>query len=227
MKTPEDEFTAASATGDLARIDAASAAIDRLDVAKEPPTLLGAALWYAERGIPVFALIPGRKLPFGLCAETCKEIPGERAKCPGPHECGHDQCHGVLDANTDADRLRRWWTAKPNANVGLATGHRFDAVDVDGPIGQKSRASHWDDIFARIDTDSVAKVLTPRPGGMHIYVPPTGQPNSTNIVTAVDYRGLGGYVLAPPSVIAPGTADSPGTYRFLGTPNLTAPGEVA
>lgn len=225
--TPEDEFAAASASGDLAAIDAASAKIDALDKPKEPPTLLGAALWYASLGIPVFALIPGRKVPFGLCAETCKDIPGERPKCPGPHECGHDQCHGVLDANTDTERLRRWWTAKPNANIGLATGHLFDAVDVDGPTGQKSRAQHWDEIFARIDADCVAKVLTPRPGGMHIYVPATGQGNSSNIVAAVDYRGLGGYVLAPPSVITPGTADNPGTYRFLGTPKLVEPREVA
>lgn len=196
--------------------------IDALDVKREPPTLLASALWYAELGIPTFAILPGRKHPFGRC-EECKVEP----KCPGPHACGHDQCHGLLDATTDPDRLRRWWDAAPKANVGLATGHLFDVVDIDGPLGQASRTRHWDDIFGQIDADNIAKVLTPRPGGMHIYVPPTTDGNATGIVDGVDYRGTGGYVLAPPSVIAPGSKDTPGCYRFLGTPGLAAVAKVA
>jgi hypothetical protein len=184
------------------------------DETKEPPSLHSAALWYVERGIPVFALRPGRKQPLASCP-ACR---GDQ--CNHPDECGHDQCHGLLDATTDLERINRWWEALPTANIGLATGVRFDVVDVDGPVGQKSRAEHWDDIFAKVDADSIAKVLTPRPGGMHIYVPVTGDQNGTNIVPSVDYRGKGGYVLAPPSVIAPGANDSPGPYRFLGTPAL-------
>lgn len=220
MDDAEAEARAAIDSGDLDRIAAATSTVDALDKPKPAATLHQAALWYASLGIPVFPLQPGRKAPLGSC-ETCKD-----GKCPGPETCGHDLCHGLKDATTDATRINQWWLKNPQRNIGIATGHAFDAVDVDGPEGQRSRATHWDAIFADIDRDCVAKVLTPRPGGMHIYVPPTGDGNSTEIVSKVDYRGMGGYVLAPPSVIAPGGKDHPGTYRFLGTPSLTA-AEVA
>lgn len=217
----ETELRAALDGGDLETISAAVAKVDRLD-RPAPAPLASSALWYAEQGIPVFALLPGRKKPHGRCDE-CRVEP----KCPGPAKCGHDQCHGLLDATLDPDRIRRWWDASPRDNIGLATGHVFDAVDIDGPPGQASRAQRWDDVFATIDADALAKVLTPRPGGMHIWVPPTGDGNATHIVPAVDYRGIGGYVVAPPSEIAAGGPDDPGTYRFLGTPKLTVASKAA
>ena len=176
-------------------IEAELDALDAADRARPQPSMLGVALWYAERGLRVFPLQPGRKIPFG----------------------GSRGCH---DATTDADRIRAWWTNTPDANIGLATGHLVDVVDIDGAPGQKSRVEHWEDLFGRIDDDALAKVLTPRPGGMHIYVPATGDGNAAGIVPGVDYRGAGGYVLAPPSVIAPGGKDTPGRYRFLGVPQL-------
>lgn len=206
----ETELRDAIDADDRGAIQRLEPIIDKLDIHPAPVSLHSAALWYAEQGIPVFALIAGRKIPTGGCPE-CKAEP----KCPGPETCGHDQCHGLSDATTDLERVRRWWIAEPEANIGLATGHLFDVVDVDGARGQVSRMAHWDDIFAAIDVEALGKVLTPRPGGMHIYVPPTGDPNSTNIVPGVDYRGLGGYAIAPPSVIRPGTKDAPGSYRWL------------
>lgn len=203
-------------SGDPERIAAAEADVDRLDNPTPKAPLATSALWYAEQGIPVFQLRQGRKAPFGRCS-SCRE------SCAGPQDCGHDQCHGVLDATTDAARLMRWWHRNPDANIGLATGHRFDVVDIDGPEGVKSRVERWDDIFGQVDADCIAKVLTPRPGGMHIYVPPTGDPNGANIVPGVDYRGLGGYVVAPPSVITAGSKDHPGHYRFLGAPAFADP----
>lgn len=221
MEDAERDLRAALDSGDPAAIEATTAAVDRLDTPRVAPGLLSSALWYAEQGIPTFALVPGRKFPHAACDE-CKVEP----KCKGPHLCGHDQCHGFLDATTDPDRLHRWWEASPSDNVGLATGHLFDVVDIDGPVGQKARAERWDDIFGQVDADSIAKVLTPRPGGMHIWVPPTGDGSSGDVIVGIDYRGTGGYVLAPPSVITPGTGDAPGTYRFLGTPALNS-GKVA
>lgn len=210
----ETDLKDAYLSGDAERIAAAESLVDKLDVPTGPPSLLGAALWYTEQGIPTFPLRVGGKKPWPGCGPCLTE-------CAGPEVCGHPTCHGLKDATLDGDKIRWWWEQKPEANIGIATGHTFDVVDIDGPLGQASRVQHWAEVFEAIDQDAVAKVLTPRPGGMHIYVPPTGDGNSTGIVTGVDYRGKGGYVVAPPSVILPGDKDHPGTYRFLGTPALT------
>lgn len=190
------DLRAALDAGNTPEIDRLSRIVDNLTRSPDtPPSLAASALWYAEQGLHVFPLHPGRKIP-------------QRGSA------------GCKDATADPDQVRAWWTADPAANIGLATGHLIDAVDIDGPTGQKSRAEHWDTLFATIDADSIAKILTPRPGGMHLYVPAQGDGNSAGIVPGVDYRGLGGYVVAPPSIIHPGGKDTPGVYRFLGTPNL-------
>lgn len=220
MEDAEARLRAALTVGDAAQIDAAAALVDQLDEPKPVATLHASALWYVSVGIPVFPLIPGAKMTLKSC-DPCSDRPDTGPKCPGPEACGHPLCHGFKDATTDPAKVNDWWTADPNRNVGIATGHVFDVVDVDGMEGQQSRAQHWEGVFADIERDCVAKVLTPRPGGMHIYVPPTGDGNSTNIVPKVDYRGIGGYVVAPPSVIAPNGRDHPGTYRFLGEPRFS------
>jgi hypothetical protein len=42
-------------------------------------------------------------------------------------------------------------------------------------------------------------VYTPR-GGRHLYVAPSGDGNAANFRPGLDYRGAGGYVVAPPSI---------------------------
>lgn len=211
----ETEMRAAIDSGDRERVDLAAATVDRLDQPPQIPALHSAALWYAEMGLHIFALRPLSKMPPGKCS-ACKET-----DCRGPEACGHDQCHGVKDATTDAARINAWWTKTPNANIGIACGRMVDVVDIDGLEGQRSRSEHWDSNFAKIDDDCVAKVLTPRPGGMHLYVPATGDGNGAHLFPGVDYRGLGGYVVAPPSV------NEQGAYRFLGIPHLTKGATVA
>ena len=219
----EQALRRAIESGDRDMIAACEAIVDRLDPTLKPSApqapLLGSALWYAERGLPVFMLSPGTKIPMRQC-QPCKD-----SRCPDRETCGHELCHGLHDATTDAETVRRWWAANPRANIGLATGHLFDVVDIDGHEGQQARAQHWDDIFGRVDADCVAKVLTPRTAGMHIWVPATGDSNAARIVPSVDYRGVGGYCVAPPSVISEWAAANlpnhhAGTYRFLGVPDL-------
>ena len=53
----------------------------------------------------------------------------------GKHPLGSLVPHGVKDATTNRARILAWWTRHPQANIGLATGHRFDVLDVDGPAG--------------------------------------------------------------------------------------------
>lgn len=189
----ETDLRAAIDSGDPARIVAAEAEVDRLEAPQTAPSLHSVALWYAEQGFRVFPLSPGTKIPFK----------------------GSNGCHG---ASSNRDVVDGWWTDSPEANIGIATGHLIDVIDIDGIEGQRSRVAHWGDIFERADNDAVAKILTPRSGGMHLWVPATGDGNAAGIVPGIDYRGVGGYVLAPPSVVTEGP--NPGTYRFLGTPDL-------
>ncbi len=192
----EQALRSALDNGDVTSIDAAAQLVDTLDTPKPVATLHQAALWYASQGLKVFPLSPGSKIP-------------------------HKGSRGCKDASNDPEVVDAWWSVNPDSNIGLATGHLVDVVDIDGYEGQQSRAARWDDIFAAIERDAVAKVITPRPGGMHIYVPATGDGNGARLFPGVDYRGVGGYVVAPPSI------NEQGTYTFVGVPDLSSVGQVA
>lgn len=153
--------------------------------------LADAAAWYASRGLPVFPLTPGAKQP----------LPGSLGCCWGSHR------RGCRDASINADAVRHWWTVHPFANIGLATGHVVDVIDVDGPAGWRAWLDRhgWPPVLGTVST--------PRPGGVHRYVRVTGRGNGARIAPGVDFRGRGGYVLAPPSWIrAEGYA---GRYAWL------------
>ena len=90
--------------------------------------LLSAALDYAGRGFAVFPLAVGEKIPL-----ISKEAGG----------------HGVHDATTDAAQIRAWWTAAPNANIGVAAGRSgLLLVDVDAKDGRDGFTS-WEVLRAR------------------------------------------------------------------------------
>jgi Bifunctional DNA primase/polymerase, N-terminal len=56
----------------------------------------------------------------------------------GKHPLGVLVPHGLKEATTNRARVLAWWTQQPQANIGLACGHRFDVLDVDGPIGAQA-----------------------------------------------------------------------------------------
>lgn len=164
-------------TGDDEAADRYTEMLDALD--NNPPRFLDAARTYASWDWPVFPCVPGHKRPLVK--------------------------HGVHEATTDLERIRAWWSTWPAANVALATGHAFDVVDVD-PAGMH----WWADMRDRYGghpggplPDVHGEVATPRPGGTHVYVQPSGKGNLADLKPGVDYRGLGGYVIAPPSVLHP------------------------
>src|SRR6266436_1597852 len=79
------------------------------------------ALQYAARGFRVVSMHPVRD---GRCA--CAE--GKTCDRPGKHP---STPHGVKEATTDRDQIKSWWTASPNANIGIATGSQSGIIVLD------------------------------------------------------------------------------------------------
>src|SRR5688572_8635175 len=71
------------------------------------------ALAYAKRGWRIF---PVWYMKDGRCA--CGKKDCRKAK----HPIGTLAPNGFKDATTDADVIRRWWSAHPDANIGIPTG---------------------------------------------------------------------------------------------------------
>ncbi len=104
--------------------------------------------------------------------------------------------NGFKSATTDQERIDKWWSEHPHSNIGLVTGAYFDVIDVDGPQGFQSLAGLRDDQLPPVH----GKVSTPR--GFHLYVEVDEQShNRAAIYPGIDYRGKGGYVVAPPSQV--------------------------
>ncbi len=104
--------------------------------------------------------------------------------------------HGLHDATTDPDQIRTWWERWPTANVGLVTGLCFDVLDVDGPDGERALI----EALPGPEAPPVDGPTVVTGKGWHVYVAPTGLGNRAGVVPHVDWRGAGGYVIAPPSV---------------------------
>ncbi|WP_108473176.1 bifunctional DNA primase/polymerase [Rhodanobacter thiooxydans] len=104
-------------------------------------------------------------------------------------------------ATNDAATVAAWWTETPAAGIGIATGAPVIVLDVDtnGKPGAESLAA----LIA--EHGPLPQTLTARTasGGFHYYFS-TSEPirNSADKVgKALDVRGAGGYVVAPPTVV--------------------------
>jgi hypothetical protein len=165
--------------------------------------LLDAALGYAELGIPVYPVHWPRSIP-GRASLTCSCPRGPSCDRPAKHPLLR---HGVKQATTDPHRIGGWWYRWPQANLGLATGVVFDALDVDGPAGLAALQQLAGTVGLRLPGPLVAT----GGGGWHHWFAPTGLGNRPPRGLAhVDWRGRGGCVLAPPSRHISGRS-----YRWL------------
>lgn len=136
---------------------------------------LDAAVRYARRGWPVFPCKPGSKEPAAA--------------------------HGFRDATTDVPLVERFWSRRPDMNVAVATGGDGpDVLDVDVAHGKRGYQSLHAAIRAGLVPPPVVWVATPS-GGMHLYYRGDAQRNGSLPTSGLDFRGSGGYVVAPPSQV--------------------------
>jgi hypothetical protein len=142
-----------------------------------PGAHLDAALAYAAAGVSVFPCAPSAKTPLTT--------------------------RGFHDATTDPRRIRSWWSWMPEANIALSTGTSIDVVDVDvhgvGTGFPVLRTLQRDGLI-----DGWGMAVRSPSGGLHLYYP--SDPNRpqgswSRGRSHVDFRGTGGYIIAPPSTI--------------------------
>jgi hypothetical protein len=144
--------------------------------------LLPVALAYATRGLAVLPLHPPAR---DGC--TCRD--GARCASPGKHPLLR---HGAHDASIDADVIGAWWRQWPRANVGIRTGDAMDACDIDSRDGLRH-------VLARLGGHGLGGPVVRTGSGWHLWFAATGYGSRVGAVSDVDWRGRGGYVLAPPS----------------------------
>ncbi|QAY63230.1 DNA replication protein [Xylanimonas allomyrinae] len=157
--------------------DLTSSRLSPLRRAAAAPSLPAAAASLARAGVPVFP-----------CAPTGKQPLTQR---------------GFLDATTDVDQVAAWWRRRPDANIGVPTGERsgFDVVDVDLHPGSSGFPAFERARRGGLVAGWSVVVRTPS-GGIHAYFPHSAgveQRSWQSPRTHIDFRGDGGYVVAPPS----------------------------
>ena len=151
-----------------------------------------AAEAYAALGYPVVPMHAPQ--PSGGC--TCPD--GLGCADPGKHPClaGWRRL-----ASTNPAVVRGWWQRWPGANLALATGARFDVLDVDGPEGVEAlRAA----LSQRDASEHPGPVARTGGGGWHLLYAQTGLGNRVGLLPGVDWRGRGGLIVVPPSRHASG-----------------------
>jgi hypothetical protein len=160
-----------------------------------------AAQVYATLGFPVVPMHARR--PGGGC--SCLD----RA-CPDPGK--HPRLRGWTRLTAvDPAVVGEWWRRWPQANLGLATGRRFDVLDLDGDQGVEAlRAA-----LSIEPLEHPGPVARTGGGGWHLLYAPTGLGNRVGLLPGVDWRGRGGLIVAPPSQHASG-------HRYTWVRPLTA-----
>ena len=111
--------------------------------------------------------------------------------------------HGCKDATTDPAQIEEWWGNGSIYNVAIATGNGLVVLDVDidhdaGKYGDETLA----DLERQYGPLPETWMCLTGGGGVHYYFQ-CDDPALTvaaGFAPGLDYRGTGGYVIAPPSI---------------------------
>lgn len=144
--------------------------------------LLTAALEYAAQGLAVFPLQPKEKKPITK--------------------------NGFYSATTDPATIKQWWNEYPAANIGIATGQRSGGlvvVDLDKHITETGEVIEGYDSLREWQNKNgmlpdTAGTITGSGGNHWLFRLNKETGNRTGLLTAVDIRADGGYIVAPPSI---------------------------
>lgn len=175
--------------------------------------MLDAALAYAARGWPVFPCSPQNKKPL---VPKDRDAEGRPIRGTG----------GVSKATVDPELIRTWWGKWPRAMIGLSVGKAgFFVLDFDPRTDPQTGEDYTLDrlkpeVEAQIGRELPTSLAVRTPsGGVHVYFrqPADGPPitNRGNLPRHVDVRGIGGYVIAPPSFCEGDGKHARGLYRWL------------
>jgi putative DNA primase/helicase len=153
-------------------------------------SLLDWAVAYSLGELPVFPLHSPRREPRATCdcpkGSACRDA----AKHPRTE-------HGLSDATLDEDKIRRWWSMWPRANIGIAVPPGYVVLDIDGADGLDAIAAEgW-----RIPETATAATAR---GWHHWFLADVEIRPGSHFLDSVDMRGPGSYVVAPPSLHASG-----------------------
>jgi|GEM_PF-1620348 len=136
--------------------------------------MLEHALKYAALGWKIFPLAPGQKTPI--------------------------TAHGVKDATSDPEQIRRWWTDWPTANIGLACGSESGVYVIDVDISASGEINGLVSLEQFPALPDTVRQDTPR-GGFHAFYQTSDPPaNRNGFRPGIDIRGTGYYVVLAPSI---------------------------
>jgi hypothetical protein len=184
------------------------------------------ALYYAALGMKVLLLAPGRKTTL---------IPRDRDqavrmgfKKPGA---------GVKDATDDPDTIEEWADLYPNANIGIAMGKSSGGIfglDIDTRVAGAEEVLN--ELIRKHGPLPRAPLVRTRSGGWHMYLDGGDAPDDfkkklmkhvpdatgkmKSVATGLEVKWTGGYLVAPPSYIAPGAEPDGigGSYTWVRPP---------
>lgn len=140
------------------------------------PNLLPAALEYISNNrVPIFPLVPGKKVPFR-------------------------GSHGHQDATTKRERVQEWWSKYPDANIGGRTGRASGLVVLDA-----DSLEALENLRREFDLPDTLTATTPSGmAHLYFHAPSVPLDTDENVLEeligpGLDVRADDGMVVLPPS----------------------------